>query len=152
MLFTLASLTLAAAVTSPSVPPTAGAAADTGRDKPAGTTTDVKADLTLASAIVDRKAQPAPEPLQAGQSVFAFTVISGPGGGFVEHVWTCNGEELAHHYLPVGPSKRWRTWSKHTLHAGLYTLRVLADNGATLQETHFAVSPAGESADSVDGE
>ena len=83
-----------------------------------------------------------PEKLQAGQTVFAFTQITGPGGGYVEHVWMCNGKEVARHYLPVGQSKHWRTWSRHLLHVGQYNVRVLADSGAKLQETSFEVLPA----------
>ena len=146
MLFAIASLTLAAAVSSPAaIPPTAEASGSVA-DKTPTTANDIKADLVLASAIVDRKAQPVPEKLQAGQTVFAFTQITGPGGGYVEHVWTCNGKEVARHYLPVGQSKRWRTWSRHLLHAGQYSVRVLADNGANLQETSFEVLPADKAA------
>jgi hypothetical protein len=142
MLFAIASLTLAAAVSSPS----ATDASQPVSAKAAATATDVKADLVLASSIVDRKAQPLPEKLQAGQTVYAFTLITGPGGGYVEHVWTCNGKEVARHYLPVGQSKHWRTWSRHLLHAGQYNVRVLADNGAKLQETSFEVLPADKAA------
>ena len=142
MLFAIASLTLAAAVSSPAaIPPTAEASGSVA-DKTPTTANDIKADLVLASAIVDRKAQPVPEKLQAGQTVFAFTQITGPGGGYVEHVWSCNGKEVARHYLPVGQSKHWRTWSRHLLHVGQYSVRVLADNGAKLQETSFEVVPA----------
>ena len=142
MLFAIASLTLAAAVSSPAAPRSAAEASQPASDKAPATANDVKADLVLASAIVDRKAQPVPEKLQAGQTIYAFTQITGPGGGYVEHVWSCNGKEVARHYLPVGQSKHWRTWSRHLLHVGQYSVRVLADNGAKLQETSFEVVPA----------
>ena len=142
MLFAIASLTLAAAVSSPTAAPSTAEASGSSSDKAPASANDVKADLFLASAIVDRKAQPVPEKLQAGQTIYAFTQITGPGGGYVEHVWTCNGKEVARHYLPVGQSKYWRTWSRHLLHAGQYSVRVLADNGAKLQETSFEVLPA----------
>lgn len=144
MLLTIASLTLAAAVSSPASPSPAQPLKPTSGE---GSSSHVKAELVLASAIVNREAQPAGDNLQAGQTLFAFTPILGPGGGYVEHVWTCNGKEVARHYLPVGQSRRWRTWSKHTLHAGVYTLVVLADNGAKLQEASFTVLPEGGSPD-----
>jgi hypothetical protein len=146
MLFAIASLTLAAAVSSPVAASASADASHPAADKASASANDVKADLVLASAIVDRKAQPAPEKLQAGQTLYAFTLISGPGGGYVEHVWTCNGKEVARHYLPVGQNKHWRTWSRHTLHVGQYSVRVLADNGAKLQETSFDVLPADKAA------
>jgi len=146
MLFAIASLTLAAAVSSPAATPSTAEASQSASDKAPATANDVKADLVLASSIVDRKAQPVPEKLQAGQTVFAFTQITGPGGGYVEHVWTCNGKEVARHYLPVGQSKHWRTWSRHLLHVGQYNVRVLADNGAKLQETSFEVLPSDQAA------
>jgi hypothetical protein len=146
MLFAIASLTLAAAVSSPTAAPSTAEASQPASDEASANANDVKADLVLASAIVDREAQPVPEKLQAGQTIYAFTQIAGPGGGYVEHVWMCNGKEVARHYLPVGQSKHWRTWSRHLLHAGQYSVRVLADNGAKLQEMSFEVLPADKAA------
>ncbi len=128
MLFAVA-LTLAAAVT----PSTSSAS-------PAELET--KAELTLASAVVNRQAQPLPKQIVAGQTVFAFTEVTGPGGGYVQHVWTCNGKEVARHYLPLGQSKRWRTWSKHKVTAGQCQVAVIAQNGTRLQEASIEVSPA----------
>lgn len=131
MLFAIASLVLAAATTPPN------AAVD-----PSGLVQ--QADLKLGSAVIDRQAQPLPEKIVAGQTVYAVTEISGPGGGFVEHVWTRDGKEVARHYLPVGPSKRWRTWSRHTVVAGQYRLQILAQNGTQLREATFEVIQAAE--------
>jgi hypothetical protein len=131
MLFAIASLTLAAAVIPSAAEPTA--------TEPA-----MKAELILASAVVHRQTRPLPEKLQAGQTIYAFTEVSGPGGGFVEHVWSCNGKEVARHYLPLGQSKHWRTWSRHKLTAGEYHVEVFAPDGTSLQETSFSVLPADE--------
>ena len=126
MLFAIASLTLAAAVTaSPAAP----------------TEATMEAELILASSVINREAQPLPEELLAGHIVYAFTQITGPGGGFVEHVWTRDGKEVARHYLPVGLGKRWRTWSRHTVAAGQYRVQVLGPDGKQLQETSFTVLP-----------
>jgi hypothetical protein len=126
MLFAITSLTLAAAVSAPST----------------GGTLTQQAELMLGSAVIDRKPQPLPEILVAGQTLYAVTQITGPGGGFVEHVWSCNGKELAHHYLPIGQSKRWRTWSRHKVVAGKYHLEVLGQDGSQLREADFEVVPA----------
>ena len=127
MLFAITSLTLAAAVTSAN--PIAHPSEPT-----------QQAELVLGSAVVNRQAQPLPEKILAGQTIYAVTQINGPGGGFVEHVWTCNGKEVARHYLPIGQSKRWRTWSHHKVAAGQYHVEVLSRNGARLQEASFEVA------------
>lgn len=134
MLFAIASLTFAAAVTAPS------ATADKSE-------LVQQADLKLGSAVVNRQAQPLPEKIVAGQTIYAVTEITGPGGGFVEHVWTCDGKEVARHYLPIGQSKRWRTWSRHRVTAGQYHLQILAQNGTQLREADFEVAPPAEDAD-----
>lgn len=131
MLFAIASLTLAATVSAPS---------------PAVDKNELvqQADLKLGSAVVNRQAQPLPETIVAGQTIYAVTEVTGPGGGFVEHVWTCNGKEVARHYLPIGQSKRWRTWSRHKVGAGQYHLEILAQNGTQLREATFEVVSAVE--------
>ncbi len=133
MFYAIASLTLAAAAT---------ATAPASESAPGATEDAVKAELVMASAIANRQAQPLPEKLQAGQTIYAFTTVTGPGGGFVEHVWTCDGKEVSHQYLPIGQSKRWRTWSRHKLTAGQYSVQVLGPKGAVLEEKSFAVAPA----------
>jgi hypothetical protein len=130
MLFAIASLTLAATLSPQTVP-------DGGFVQ--------QADLTLGAGVVNRRAEPLPEKIVAGQLIYAVTESSGSGGGFVEHVWTCNGKEVSHHYLPIGQSKRWRTWSKHKVAAGHYHVEVLGQNGARLQEADFEVVGDGES-------
>jgi len=99
----------------------------------------VQATLTLASAVVKRQPQPLGQEAYAGQPIYAFTEITGPGGGFVEHVWSRDGKEVARHYLPVGQNKHWRTWSRHTVAAGKYKVEVLGPDGKLLQETAFDV-------------
>jgi hypothetical protein len=130
MMFAITTLIVAAATTSP---------ADTNLAKPA-----IQAVLTLGASVVDRQVQPLPHPesLKAGETVYAWSQITGPGGGFVEHVWTCDGKPVARHYLPLGESKRWRTWSRHKLSAGEYRVEVLGPDGTRLQDTTFTVLPA----------
>jgi hypothetical protein len=134
MLLAITSLALAAVVTAPATTSSASAA-DPG---------DTQAELILGSAVVDRVPQPLPEKIVAGQTIFAFTQVTGPGGGYVEHVWTRDGQEIARHYLPLGQSKRWRTWSRHKVAAGEYHVAIIAQNGALLQEASFEVFPKTE--------
>jgi hypothetical protein len=129
MLFAIASLTFAAAVTS------AAAEAAPSTDELA-----VTADLVLASAVVNRRAEPLEGRVLPGQTVYAFTQVRGPGGGYVEHVWTRDGKEVSRQYLPVGQSKRWRTWSKHKVAAGRYHVEVFDQDGTCLQEIDFEVT------------
>ncbi len=126
MLFAIASLTFLAAV----APETS---AEVAAEIP------LQAKLSLASAVVKRQPQPLEGEANVGQPVYAFSQITGPGGGFVEHVWTRDGKEVARHYLPVGQNKHWRTWSRHTVAAGKYKVEVLGPDGKLLQETAFEV-------------
>jgi hypothetical protein len=137
MLVAIAALTLAAAGTSPATPQATTDA--TPEVTATATAATVQADLALGSAVVNRQAQPMPEKVVAGQTIYAVTQITGPGGGYVEHVWTCNGKEVARHYLPIGQSKRWRTWSRHKVTTGQYHVEILGQDGTRLQEASFEV-------------
>ena len=114
MFTTLASLTLAAAaLAAPAAAPVA-AAPVAAAPEPAS----VRAELTLGSAVVDRQVQPLPDTLVAGQTIYAFTSVTGAAGTTIEHVWSCNGKELSRHSLDIGQSKRWRTWTRQQVRAG----------------------------------
>ncbi len=102
----------------------------------------LQAELTLGSAVREREIQPLPETVSAGQTVYAWSEIKGATGDHVEHVWTCNGKELARHSLTLGNSKRWRTWSHQKVSAGSCHVEVLGPDGTRLQETTFEVGPA----------
>jgi hypothetical protein len=81
------------------------------------------------------------EPFAAGERVVAFSVITPARSGFVQHVWYRDGEEVARHDLPVGAGRRWRTWSRHQVGPGLYTVQIIAADGEVLLEKTFEVSP-----------
>jgi len=104
----------------------------------------VEAKLVIGSAVVNRQVEPLKDAdtLSAGQTVYAWTQTSGPGGGFIEHVWYCDGKAVARHYLPLGEAKHWRTWSRHKLGAGAYRVEVLCPDGKKLQEATFSVAAA----------
>jgi hypothetical protein len=99
----------------------------------------LQADLVLGDKVKHRQVQPLeyPDWIEAGQTVVAWSEVSGPGGGFVEHVWYRNGEEVAHHYLPLGTRAHSHTWSRHKLELGDYRIEVLAPDGKRLREISF---------------
>lgn len=103
----------------------------------------VQAQLVLGSAVSNREVQAlADQTATAGQTVYAWTEIKDANGGTVEHVWSCNGKQLARHSLTVGNSKRWRTWSHQKVVAGSCQVEVLTSDGTRLQESTFQVTPA----------
>jgi Protein of unknown function (DUF2914) len=98
------------------------------------------ATLAIGRRIVNREVvgRESPEsPFRAGDSVYAHTTVSGHGAGFIEHVWTRAGVEVARHYLPTGDEHAWRSWSRHRLEAGEYAVEVLAPNGTRLAFRQF---------------
>lgn len=109
----------------------------------AGEPTRIRAaTLTLGRRIVNQEAvggdHPA-DPFMGGEQIYAHTAISGHGTGFIEHVWTRDGVEVARHYMPIGDDRRWRTWSRHRLETGAYTVEVFGPDGARLASKTFYV-------------
>jgi hypothetical protein len=74
-----------------------------------------------------------------GETVVAWTEITGLATGFVEHVWMRDGQEIARHYLPVSNGRRWRTWSRHKSAAGKYLVLVLGPDGKEHARASFEV-------------
>ena len=81
-------------------------------------------------------------PFRAGETVYAHSTVAGQGAGFIEHVWTCDGVEVARHYMPIGSDRRWRTWSRHRLQAGDYRVEVFAPDGRHLAGHAFTAFPS----------
>lgn len=79
-----------------------------------------------------------------GETVVAWSAVSGLPSGFIEHIWSRDGVEIARHYLPVGAGRRWRTWTRHRVDAGEYTVQVRAPDGQLLRELRFEVEGAME--------
>ena len=77
-----------------------------------------------------------------GDTVYAWTAVTGLRSGFIEHVWYRDRVEVARHYLPVGAGRRWRTWSRHEVQVGNYRIEVLGPDGALLKDIAFSVDAA----------
>ncbi len=98
--------------------------------------------LAIGYQVVDRRLQPEePDHLYlAGERVFAWSELAGVPSGFIEHVWTRDGVEVARQVLPVGAGRRWRSWSRHTVKPGSYEVRVIGPDGTVLATTRFDVA------------
>jgi hypothetical protein len=96
--------------------------------------------LDLGRRIVNRAVvggESPEDPFVNGETIYAYTAVSGYGAGFIEHVWSRGGEEVARHYMPVGDDRQWRTWSRHRLARGEYTVDVFAPDGKRLATKTF---------------
>jgi hypothetical protein len=101
------------------------------------------AHLALGRRIVNREVvggETADAPFTPGEQVYAHTAVAGHGDGFIEHVWLRDGVEVARHYMPVGHDRRWRTWSRHRLEAGAYTVEMFGPDGQRLAAKSFRVA------------
>jgi hypothetical protein len=76
----------------------------------------------------------------AGDRVVAWTAVAGVPSGFIEHVWSRDGVEVARQVLPVGSNRRWRSWSRHTVKPGSYEVRIIGPDGRLLGRTRFEVA------------
>jgi hypothetical protein len=100
--------------------------------------------LEIGRRIVNREVfgGESPEsPFRAGETVYAHSAVSGHGNGFIEHVWLRDGVEVARHYMPIGPDRRWRTWSRHKLEAGDYVVQLVGPDGRPLGRRAFTAFP-----------
>jgi hypothetical protein len=101
--------------------------------------------ITVGRRIVNREVvggESPDSPFRAGESIYAHSSVAGQSGGFIEHVWTRDGVEVARHYMPIGADRRWRTWSRHRLEAGDYVVEVLAPDGRRLARHTFTSFPS----------
>jgi hypothetical protein len=99
------------------------------------------ATLTLGRRIVNREPVDGETPFAASEQVYAHVTVAGHGAGFVEHVWTRDGVEIARHYMPVGDDRCWRTWSRHRVAVGRHAVEVFGPDGRRLAAITFTVIP-----------
>ena len=100
------------------------------------------ATLEIGRRIVNRElvgAAGANDAFAPGEQVYAHSDVSGHGAGFIEHVWTHDGVEVARHYMPIGDDRRWRTWSRHRLEVGAYTVELYGPDGRRMAVRNFFV-------------
>lgn len=98
------------------------------------------ATMAIGRRIVNHEVvggETADAPFTAGEHVYAHTAVAGHGDGFIEHVWLREGIEVARHYMPVGDDRRWRTWSRHRVEAGAYTVEMFGPDGKRLVAQSF---------------
>jgi hypothetical protein len=107
--------------------------------------TDTKTELKIGYRVKNRELVPlaGDGPLIAGETVIAWTKVTGLGAGFMQHVWYHNGLEVVRHDLPVGAGRSWRSWSRHRVSAGHYEVKVLAPDGRELASDSFDVVAEG---------
>jgi len=105
--------------------------------------------ISVGRRIVDREVvdgESPDSPFRAGETIYAHGSVAGQRGKFVEHVWSRDGVEVARHYLPIGPDRRWRTWSRHRVTAGDYVVEILAPDGSRLARHAFTAFPSARAA------
>ena len=100
--------------------------------------------LAIGTQVKDRQMveEPASRGYRPGETIIAWTEITGLSTGFVEHVWMRDGQEVARHYLPVSHGRRWRTWSRHKATAGSYQVIILGPDGKECAKSSFEVKKA----------
>jgi hypothetical protein len=98
--------------------------------------------LAIGYHVVDRRLQSMEldHVYVAGDRVVAWSELAGVPAGFIEHVWTRDGVEVARQVLPVGSGRRWRSWSRHTVKEGTYEVRVIGPDGTVLATSRFYVA------------
>ena len=100
------------------------------------------ATLEIGRRIINRELAAvarAGETFAPGEEVYAHSDVSGHGAGFIEHVWTHDGVEVARHYMPIGDDCQWRTWSQHRLEVGAYTVELFGPHGKRMAVRNFFV-------------
>jgi hypothetical protein len=100
------------------------------------------ATLEIGRRIVNRElvgVAGANDAFTPGERVYAHSAVSGHGAGFIEHVWTHEGVEVARHYMPIGDDRRWQTWSRHRLEVGAYTVELYGPDGGRMAVRNFYV-------------
>ena len=100
------------------------------------------ATLEIGRRIVNRElvgVAGANDAFTPGERVYAHSAVSGHGAGFIEHVWTHDGVEVARHYMPIGDDRQWRTWSQHRLEVGAYTVELFGPDGKRMAVRNFFV-------------
>jgi hypothetical protein len=95
-----------------------------------------------AGTSVDRKKREVvgeADTFTAGTKVWVWSSIKGQKGATVKHVWK-RGDKVLWEMTFEAKSNRYRTWSRHKVKAGEYTVEVQTEEGEVLGSTSFTVS------------
>jgi hypothetical protein len=97
------------------------------------------AEIKAAKGIEKREPVEEGSTFAVGDTVYAWTRVTGAAGTKVTHVWKRDGKEVWKANLRVG-SKRWTTNSRRKMSKpGAWTVDVLAEDGAALGTVSFTV-------------
>lgn len=97
------------------------------------------AEIKAAKGIDKREPVDEGTTFAIGDTVYAWTRVTGAAGTKVTHVWKRDGKEVWKAYLRIG-SKRWATNSRRKMtKAGSWTVDVVAEDGTALASVSFTV-------------
>ncbi len=106
---------------------------------PAVAATTAAAEIKAAKGIDKREPVDEGTSFAVGDTVHAWTRVTGANGTRVTHVWKRDGKEVWKAYLRIG-SKRWTTNSRRKMSkAGAWSVDVVAADGTVLATVAFTV-------------
>jgi len=139
VLFVLATSTGVALAQPAQTQPSAGAVAIKPRppaEPPAPT--EAAAEIKAAKGVEKREPVEEGTTFASGDTVYAWTRVTGAAGTKVTHVWKKDGKEVWKAYLKIG-SKRWTTQSRRKVKPGAWTVDVVTADGTVLGSVAFTV-------------
>jgi hypothetical protein len=113
----------------PQVPPDTERSSDAAAELKAGTGVNKKKREVIGEA----------ESFTAGTKVWVWSNITGAKGENVKHVWK-RGDKVLWEMEFTAKSSRYRTWSRHKVKAGEYTVEVQTEDGSVLGTVSFTVT------------
>jgi len=116
----------------------AAQAAQTQPTPPAAAAGAAAAEIKAAKGVDKREPVDEGTSFAAGDTVFAWTRVTGANGTKVTHVWKKDGKQAWKATLRIG-SNRWTTNSRRKVTAGAYTVEVVAADGTVLGSVDFTV-------------
>jgi hypothetical protein len=106
---------------------------------PAAANAQPAAEIKTTKTIENREAKDPGTTFAVGDTVYAWTRVTGAAGTKVTHVWKKDGKEVWKATLRIG-SKRWTTNSRRKMSKpGAWTVDVVAEDGTSLGSVSFTV-------------
>lgn len=131
-------LALAMLVSALSFGSAAAQAAQTQPTPPAAAAGAAAAEIKAAKGVDKREPVDEGTSFAAGDTVWAWTRVTGANGTKVTHVWKKDGKQAWKATLRIG-SNRWTTYSRRKVTAGAYSVEVVAADGTVLGTVEFTV-------------